>query len=63
MPNEDNKRMNAIIIPISIDFFNFSPPSWMIDYSRIRYPKGQMTFGRKIGGNGIEGYGTEGNGT
>jgi hypothetical protein len=30
----------------------------MKDYSRIRYPKGQMTFGRKIGGNGTEGNGT-----
>jgi hypothetical protein len=38
MSNEDNKRTNEIMIPMSIDFFNFSPPCLMIDYSRIRYP-------------------------
>jgi hypothetical protein len=54
MSNEDNKRMNAIAIPISIEFFNFSPPCLMIDYSRIDILFGQMTFGRKIGGNGTK---------
>jgi hypothetical protein len=54
MSNEDNKRTNEIMIPMSIEFFNFSPPCLMIDYSRIRYLFGQMTFGRKIGGNGTK---------